>query len=351
MTTKSMQLTAFGHALEERHGEIPTPKGSEVLLKMLGAGVCHSDVHFRSGSYDMGPGKTLSLTGRVQFPRTLGHEATGVVVATGPDAADVEIGKTYLINGWGGCRHCPACLRGDEHLCVASQFMGLARDGGYAEHIVVAHPRYLVDIGQLDPIDAAPLACSGLTAYGALTKSPVGLDSTVPIIIGGGGIGLMAVHLVRLLEGRGAIVIDLDASKRQAALDAGALAAFDPSEPDLVSRIRAVVDGPVVFVVDFVGTGKTTEFGFEILDKGGKLVIVGLFGGAMTISIPLIPTKSATIQGSYIGNGATLRELVELIKLKGMPSLPIQRRKLSDADSAMTELEEGRVLGRIVLVP
>ena len=201
---------------------------------MKAAGVCHSDLHIWEGGYDLGHGrKPLSLKDRgVSLPRTMGHETVGEVVAFGPDAkaaaGDLKIGDVALVYPWIGCGKCEVCLAGDENMCLKPASLGVYCDGGYADHMTVPHPKYLLNLKGLDPVTAAPYACSGVTTYSALKK--VEADFKTPIvIIGAGGLGLMALSLLKAMGGKGAIVVDIDARKREAAEQAGALATVDGS--------------------------------------------------------------------------------------------------------------------------
>lgn len=223
--------------------------------------------------------------------------------------------------------------------------------GGYADHVLVPHPRYLVDIGDLDPILAAPLVCSGLTTYSALKKAGPQLYTERIVIFGAGGLGLMALNLLRILGAPGAVILEPDAVKRNAALEAGAIAAIDPHATDAVAQVRDALKQPVRFVLDLVGSGESATLGFELLDRAGKMVVVGLFGGAMQLAVPLLPMRAATLQGSYIGSPSELRELVALVKERGGLAMPIDRRPLAEANQALEDLRAGRVVGRVVLVP
>jgi propanol-preferring alcohol dehydrogenase len=146
-------------------------------------------------------------------------------------------------------------------------------------------------------------------------------------------------------------VVELDPLKRKLALDAGAIAAIDPNAPDVDQQIRDALGAPVYFVLDLVGSGETAALGFRLLDKGGKLVVVGLFGGAMSLSVPMVTMRAASIVGSYIGSPGELRELVYLVQTKGMPVIPLDKRRLEDANEALADLRAGKVMGRVVLVP
>jgi propanol-preferring alcohol dehydrogenase len=345
------QINAFGQDLVETALDRPRLTGSEVLVRVRGAGVCHSDVHICEGHYDLGGGRTLSFADRIRFPRTLGHEVAGELIELGPDAEGVEIGANYLICSWIGCRACDQCLEGLENLCVNPGFIGVNRDGGFADVVVVPHPRYLVPLGGLDPVVAAPMVCSGLTTYSAIKKFGP-LDARRPlVIIGAGGLGLIAIEIARMLGSSGVVIVEKNEARRAAALTAGALAAIDPGGETAVDAIRQAVGGPVWGVLDLVGTGETAQLAVEALAKTGKLVIVGLFGGALTVPVPTFPLKVLTIQGSYTGSPAELVELVELAQRLGVPSAPVDIRPLSSAASAIADLRDGLVTGRIVLAP
>ncbi|WP_343212402.1 zinc-binding dehydrogenase [Advenella alkanexedens] len=229
--------------------------------------------------------------------------------------------------------------------------LGVHRAGGYADYIIVPDARYLIDIGDLDPAQIAPYACSGLTTYSALQKIGASVYTKHPILImGAGGLGLMCIQLLHALGGVGAIVIDLDPTKRQAALNSGALAAIDGAAPDAVQQILAAAGGkPVQAAIDLVGAPSTTSIAFDSLVKGGKLIMIGLFGGSSTWSLAMIPMKAVSIIGSYVGNLQELRELIELVKTGRVEPIPIQRFGLDQADATLAALRNGKVTGRAVL--
>jgi len=350
-TMRCFHLTGFGRALVPVEKPMPAPVGSEVLLKVLAAGVCHSDLHISDGSIDLGNNEVVSFESRCSLPFTPGHETSGEVVALGPDVEGVSIGDKFLVCSWIGCGECSFCQQDQEHLCTNSRFLGVNRDGGYADHLRVPHPRYLIDLGDLDPVKATPLACAGLTTYSALKKGGLRTLIEPVVVIGAGGLGLMAINILSIMGGKGAVILEIDAQKRQAALDCGALAAIDPTLPDADQQIRRAVGGPIHFVLDLVGSDQTAAQGFRLLDRSGKLLVVGMFGGAMSLSVPLLAIRSATIQGSYIGSPNELRELIALIKATRMPVVPIDLRRLEDANAALSDLRAGRVVGRVVMIP
>ncbi|HEV2625960.1 MAG TPA: alcohol dehydrogenase catalytic domain-containing protein, partial [Xanthobacteraceae bacterium] len=224
---RMFQLCVCEEPLKCNEAPTPEPAGTEVLLKVLAAGVCHSDLHLADGWFDLGGGKRLSLAERgMKLPVTLGHENIGKVVAIGPDAKGVQIGARMLAHLWIGCGTCGACRRGEENLCRAMKSLGVFSNGGYADYMIVPHPRYLFEIGDLPPERAAPLACSGVTTFGALKKVPT-LATEPTVIVGAGGLGLMCLDLHQKMGGHSAIIIDVDPAKRESAREAGAAHVVD----------------------------------------------------------------------------------------------------------------------------
>ena len=349
---RSFQVCRCGEPMQFAEVADPKPAGTEVLLKVLAAGVCHSDLHIWEGFYDMGGGKVMRLQERgVRLPLTMGHENVGEVVAVGPRARGVKVGDKRLVYPWIGCGSCAVCKRGDEQLCTAPRFLGVYRDGGYASHLMVPHPRYLLPYGKLKPEEAAPLACSGLTAYGALKKLGALVKTEPVVVIGAGGLGLICIAIIKAMKGKGAIAVDIDPVKREAAKRQGAIAVIDPNTPDAVAQLHAAAKGPIWAAVDFVGNSQTVRLGVDSLVKGGKLIVVGLFGGEITLSLPLIPIRATTIQGSYTGSLKELNELMRLIRNQPLPLVPTKTHKLGEAQDIIAALKAGKVVGRRVLTP
>jgi D-arabinose 1-dehydrogenase-like Zn-dependent alcohol dehydrogenase len=354
---RSFQVADFNAPLKEVEQPTPRPVGTQVLLRVKAAGVCHSDLHIWEGGYDLGHGrKPLSLKDRgVSLPRTMGHETVGEVAAFGPDVKEVDkgglkVGDVALAYPWLGCGKCATCLAGDENMCLKPASLGVYCDGGYADHMTVPHPKYLLDLKGLDPVTAAPYACSGVTTYSALKK--VEKDFNTPIVIfGAGGLGLMALSLLNAMGGKGAIVVDIDARKREAAEKAGALATVDGKAPDALEQLTRKAGEPIRAVIDLVGSAQTAQLGFDCLTKGGKLVVVGLFGGGAPWALPLIPIKAITIQGSYVGNLRETQELLDLVRARKIAPIPVTAMPLAKANDALVDLQKGRLVGRAVLVP
>ena len=349
---KSYDVCECGAPLRLMERPTPKPAGTEILLKVIAAGVCHSDLHIWDGYYDLGGGKRLQLSDRgVKLPLTMGHENVGEVVAVGPDAVGVKIGDRRLVHPWLGCGECAVCRRGDEQLCRTPFSIGVFRSGGYADHLLVPHPRYLFDIGGIAPEKAAPLACSGITTYGALKKVGPLLQEEPLVIIGAGGLGLMCLALHRAMGGKAAIVVDIDPIKREAARRAGAQAVIDGDAPDAAKEIIEATKGGAWAVIDLVGASRTVQLGVDSLVKGGKVIVVGLFGGDITVPTPSLPLRAMTIQGSYVGSLTEMAELLDLVRRKGAPDLPVATRPLAAVNDALNDLKAGKVIGRVVLTP
>ena len=350
---KSYDVCECGAPLKLMERPTPKPAGTEVLLKVIAAGVCHSDLHIWEGRYDLGGGKSLMLSDRgVKLPLTMGHENVGEVVAVGPDAKGVKVGDRRLVFPWLGCGECAICQTGEEQLCrTKTSSIGVFRAGGYADHLLVPHPRYLFDIGNIPAERAAPLACSGITTYGALKKVGPVLQQQPTVIIGAGGLGLMCLSLHSKMGGKGAIVVDIDPVKREAALKAGAQAAIDGNAADAAKQIIDATKGGAFAVVDLVGSSHTVKLAVDSLGKGGKVVVVGLFGGDITIPTPFLPLRAMCLQGSYVGSLTEISELLDLVRRKGAPDLPIGTRPLATVNDALNELKNGKVVGRLVLMP
>ena len=348
----SYDVCECGAPLQRTERETPTPKGAEDVLRVIAAGVCHSDLHIWDGCYDIGGGQKLRLQDRgVKLPLTMGHENVGEIVAKGPDAKGVSVGDVRLIHPWMGCGECVVCRRGEENLCVKPCSVGIHRGGGFATHLMVPHPRYLFDIGSLAPERAAPLACSGVTAYGALKKVSDTLRDEPVVMIGAGGVGLMALALHGKMGGKSTVVVDIDPAKRAAAKAAGAGVVIDGSAKDVLDQVRAATGGGAWSVIDFVGAGATVKLGVDATIKGGKVVVVGLFGGDVTISTPFFPMKALTVQGSYVGSLPEIAELLDLVNRKGAPDVPVATRPLDQVNAALNDLRDGKIIGRVVMTP
>jgi D-arabinose 1-dehydrogenase-like Zn-dependent alcohol dehydrogenase len=349
---RSFQVCTCGQPLQCNEYPTPQPTGTEVLLKVVATGVCHSDLHLSDGYFDLGGGKRLSLEARgMKLPVTLGHENVGDVAAVGPQAHGVKLGARVLAHPWIGCGACAVCRRDEENLCTAMRSLGVFANGGYSDYLMVPHPRYLIDVSDMPPERAAPLACSGVTTYGALKKAGATLKTEPTVIIGAGGLGLMGLALHRAMGGHSAIVVDVDPNKRDAAKKAGAAAVIDGAASDAAQQIISATQGGAWTVIDLVGSSSSARIGIDSLIKGGKYIIVGLYGGDITVALPPFPMRALTVQGSYVGSLPETKELVDLVRRTGLPPVPVATRPLDDVNAVLGDLRAGKIIGRVVLTP
>jgi alcohol dehydrogenase, propanol-preferring len=349
----SQAVVEFGAPLKEIETPTPVPQGTEVLLKVHNAGVCHSDVHIHDGYFDLGGGNKLPMA-NIQLPHTLGHEIEGEVVAVGPDVKDIKVGARYAAFPWIGCGKCASCLRGEENICVGGpRQLGCNNGcpGGYATHVMIPHPKYLIDYGKTDPALGAAYMCSGVTAYAAMKKiGALGPQDQV-LVLGCGGVGMMGVQFARALFGKGPLAADIVESHLEAARKAGASATYNPSKDGEAKRLMAETGGGAYAVVDFVGSEKSFAFASQSVRRGGKVIIVGLFGGAMQMPLPMFPFRALGIQGSMVGSLSDTQEMMELVRAGKVDPVPVTRRPLSAANDTLNDLREGRIVGRVVLTP
>jgi alcohol dehydrogenase/propanol-preferring alcohol dehydrogenase len=349
----SYQVESFGRPLARVLRDNPQPHGTEVLLRVGSCGVCHSDLHLQDGYFDLGGGNKIDMTRPMSLPRTLGHEIAGTVLAVGPEAAPlgVQVGDRRVVFPWIGCGQCSTCKSGNEHLCAAPQALGCNRDGGFASHLVVPHPRVLLEYDPLPEEQACTLACSGLTAYSALKKIGTPAAGDAVLVIGAGGVGLSGIRLARQMLGLAPIVAEVDKTKWDVAREAGAAEVFDPTADGAARALVKSTGGGVAVAVDFVGAASTFSFGLGALRKGGKLVCVGLFGGSAPVMPTLVSMKALNIAGSYVGSLQELRELLAFAREGRLPAMPVATRSLDDASQALDDLRAGRVKGRAILKP
>ncbi|HTV37517.1 MAG TPA: alcohol dehydrogenase [Xanthobacteraceae bacterium] len=349
MTTMRRQsLVAYGQPLCETVIDCPSPRGSEVLLRVERCGVCHSDLHLQDGYFELGGERRLDITKDRPLPFTLGHEIAGTIEAVGEDAEGAMIGRRVAVYPWIGCAICAACKAGAENMCSSHRHLGIAADGGYATHVLVPHPRYLLDYAPLSPAFAGPLMCSGLTAYAALKRLAGQAERGAVLLIGLGGVGMMGLAIAQMLFRTPPIVADIDAEKRKAALAAGAAAAYDPADPQARRAIMAATGG-LFGVCDFVGSDKSLQFATGLLARGGKVVVTGLLGGTFSIAAAMFAIKAMTIEGTLTGTLAEARELIDLARAGKIAPIKTHERPLVEAQAALDDLRAGRVVGRTVL--
>ena len=349
MTKMNRQsLVAYGQPLCETVIDCPAPRGSEVLVRVERCGVCHSDLHLQDGYFELGGERRLDITKDRALPFTLGHEIAGVIESAGNEADGATIGRRVAVYPWIGCGTCAVCRAGEENLCSTHRHLGINADGGFATYVLIPHPRYLLDYAPLSPAFAGPLMCSGLTAYSALKHLGNRTERGPVLLIGLGGVGMMGLTIAQALLREPPIVADIDAGKGNAAIAAGAAAAYDPSDPQARRELMKATGG-LLAICDFVGSEKSLQFATSVLARGGKVVVTGLLGGTFSIAAAMIAIKAMTIEGTLTGTLAEARELLELAQAGKIKPIPTHDRPFTQAQAALDELRAGRVVGRTVL--
>lgn len=340
-----------GEPLQEVEVDTPVPTGAEVLIEVTHCGVCHSDLHFWKGEYNMGHGKVMKITDRgVVLPRAPGHEVVGRVVACGPDAQGTAVGDLRIVYPWIGCGHCERCLAGEDNMCAKQSSIGVVRHGGFGSHVLVPHARYLIEFGALDPAVASTYACSGITVLSAIRKLAIQDPDSPVLLLGAGGLGHSAIAMLNALGHRRILVVDIDAAKRQSALAAGASVALDGLADDLAVQIAQSCAGRVLlYAMDFVNSSKTASTAFGSLAKGGKLILVGAAGGEIEISLATMIFVPRSLVGTQTGSLQDLRDVVALAQSGRLQPIPVERIPARDAYSALMRLQAGKVMGRLVL--
>ncbi len=296
-------LTEWNTPLKKIQKPIPQPQGTEVLIKVTHAGVCHSDLHFAEGFYDIGGGKRLFVKDRgVQLPVALSHEILGEVAKVGPDAGSIPVGSQQVVYPWLGCGSCTRCSQGEDNLCAAQRGLGTLRDGGFAEYVIVPHPKYLFELGDLDPAVACTFGCSGITTLSAVSKVlPLPPDEPV-LLIGAGGLGLAAISMLKAYGHKAIVSVDIDDEKLAVATAAGATQTVNSSKPEVGKNILAAIGGPVIAVIDFVNNSTTAAMVNGLLAKGAKWVQVGVMGGSIELSLVGNIFRGLTIYSNITGN-------------------------------------------------
>ncbi|HXZ52562.1 MAG TPA: alcohol dehydrogenase [Burkholderiales bacterium] len=351
----SYDIIEHGNPLQKVLKETPRPQGTEVLVRITRAGVCHSDLHIWDGYFDWGGGKRFYVKERGCVPPfTLGHEPFGVVEALGPAAAraakGLRIGQRRLVYPWIGCGKCAVCKAGKENYCVSgSRFLGVNRAGAYSTHVLVPHPKYLIDAGGIEESFAATLSCSALTAYSAINKLPAPGPKDWFAVLGCGGLGLIAVSVFKAKGVKNVIACDIDEAKLAAARRLGAKLVLDTRAPDAGQKLVQLAQGNLAGAIDFVGMPATAQLGIGALRKGGRYVLCGLFGGELVYPLPPIAQRAIGIVGSYVGDLQELREVVALAKKKRLKPSPIETRPADEVNRTLDQLKAGHILGRVVL--
>ncbi|BBD73456.1 oxidoreductase [Sulfodiicoccus acidiphilus] len=338
---KAVQLVAYGKPLEIREVPTPEPVGENVLVRIGGAGLCHSDLHIMEGKIPILP----------YLPFTLGHENAGYVEKVGPNVKGFNVGDKVAVYGGWSEKVDRFVLKGEENLSDVTKWVGIGKPGGYAEYLLVPSYRYLLPLGNLDPVEAAPLTDAGLTPYRAIKKLLPHLypDSTV-VIIGAGGLGQFGVRYAKLLTPEvNVVTVDVNRRKLEIARELGSDYVVDSTEKDPVKEVKELTGGEgAQGVVDFVGSDVTMNQAYAMAGRQGTVVIVGLAGGTLKFSAGTVNEVSVTTS-----NWGTQLELSEVLALarRGVIKARVERIGFEQVNETFERLAKGEVEGRAVLVP
>ncbi len=343
---KAYQLTAWQTPPQLREVEVPEPGPGEVLLKVGGAGACHSDLHLMEWPEDQM---------NFDLPFTLGHENAGWVEAVGAGVNDLEVGEPVAVYGPWGCGRCRACRRSAENYCerqaeIGAFGGGLGLDGGMAEYMLVPNARLLLPLGDLDPRDAAPLSDAALTPYHAVKRS---LDLLVPgstaVVIGVGGLGHMAVQILRAISPARVIAVDTSAEKLQLARDVGAEEAVMAGEEAAAAIDEATAGRGAELVIDMVGSDDTLALSAQIVRFESHLTVVGLAGGTFQFGFGALPFE-CQLAIPYWGSAVELMEVLDLARA-GKIRAHVERFPLDRVEDAYEKMRDGTLNGRAVICP
>ena len=340
---RALQVTTAGLVL--RDVPVPEPGPGQVLVKVAGAGLCHSDCMIRqSPAFYGGDRETF----------TIGHETAGWVEAVGDGVTAVAPGQPVVVHSEYGCGQCTVCKSGHERYCPAiapHRGAGLGFDGGMAEYILVPSPRAVVPLPEgLDPVDAGPLDDAGLTPYHAIRTSMPWLEGgAVVAVIGIGGLGHLAVQLLRAMTAATIVAVEPDDARRAFALELGADVALHPDD-DAGARIKAMgVDGASL-VLDLVGVDATLALGVAAAATRGKVVCVGAGLGSYPFSMITTPWE-CVLQTTYSGEAWELEQLLTLAAA-GQVRVRTHHITLDDVPDAYDRLDRGEHgTGRLIAIP
>ena len=341
---KAARLHAYGQALVIEDVPAPEPGAGEVVIRVDGAGFCHSDIHVIDGEVRILP----------QLPAILGHENAGTVVECGREVRSVREGDEVAVFGAWGCGRCDYCVAGHEQLCMTPEWAGLSRhSGGYAEYMLVPHERYLVPLTSLRPREAAPLTDAALTPYRAVRKALSFLEPDYfTLVIGLGGLGQYGLKLLRLLSGSPCIVVDISEQKLRLARELGAAHVINGKDPKAREAVMDLTRGRgVAAAFDFVGTDSTLGLAVSVTRALGKVSHIGLAGGTARLKVLENTRFEVLFEATLWGTIKELREVIALAESGQLTLIDTEFAPLERVNDVYTRLKAGEVEGRAVITP
>ena len=339
---KAALLAEYHRPLDLVERPEPEPRGPrDVVVRIGGAGVCATDLHAIDG---------LMEPAGLTVPVVLGHENAGWVHAVGDGVTAAADGDAVLLYPPYSCGLCVPCRRGLDMHCRRHQFTGLTQDGGFADYVLVDERSIVPLPPGVEPVDVAPHADAGLTAYHAVRRLvPRLVPGSTSVVIGVGGVGHITLQLLRVLGAGAVIAIDTDERRRQLARELGADEVLDGGKR-VADQVREATNGfGADVVLDLVATDGTHASSLEMLADGGMYSIVGYGGTVSTPSVALVAGE-ATIAGNLVGSWIDLWEVLQLHG-RGAITLRTETHRLEDVNDVLGRLREGEITGRAVLVP
>jgi propanol-preferring alcohol dehydrogenase len=318
----------------------PSPVDDQVLVRVAGAGVCHSDLHVLDGMFDE----------QMRYPVTMGHEIAGYVEAVGPRVRELEVGEAVVVMvGW-GCGHCEWCVSGHEQICPLGDEAGATVDGGFAELVLVPHRRHVVRLGDVDPLTATPFGCAALCSYAAVKRvRPHLTGGSALVVIGVGGLGQFGIQFARAVSDGEIIALDTNESRlaraRELGADHGLLAGAEtaPAVAELTGGRGAAA------VIDFVGTDETLALGAKVVARRGLVALLGLAGGTVPFGF-FLAAPEVSFTTVVAGTVLDLQEVVRIARTRGLES-STAIYPLEAINDALQALRAGRVEGRAIVRP
>lgn len=324
---------------EVEHPRIEKP--TDVVVRITGAGVCHTDLHVVEGVW--------REKVQVKLPYTLGHENAGVIEETGDAVTAFRKGERVILHPVLTDGLCRPCRIGEDMHCENLTFPGITADGGFAEYLRTSE-RSLVPIHDLRPEEVAPLADAGLTVIRAVKKVASRTTSGSHVVVQGvGGLGHIALQLLRTMTNTVVVASDMVESKLRLAEKLGAHRVVDARRDPVKQVLEITKNRGADAVIDLVGNDQTLANGMKMLRKGGALVIVG-YGGTLNVKAIDMIFSEFSVLGSLVGNWDELRELIELTR-QGKIRVITKKGKLDEVNEFLDQLKKGTLEGRGVLVP
>ncbi len=348
---KAARLNSVGTPLIIEDVEVPKPKGRQVLVRVRSAGVCHSDVHYRSGTWGKYTIQSLGFQSP-PLPLTMGHEIAGVIEELGEDVKNLDTKTPVAINPWEGEGLCHYCSIGEEQMCDNPSRLGININGGYAEFVLVPDYRYLKVIKNLSFDEAAPLTCSGVTTYRALKETDISPSKSVIIIGSGGGLGTLAIKLGKAMGITSLIGVDVNDEAIRLTKNAGADFAINAISESVEKEIMSITNGNGADgIIDLNSSEKTLAIYPKLLSKLGTYVMVGQFGSQLNINAITTVRKAQIFRGTFTGNNKDFVEVMDLAEKGHIIPVTKYVGGLNKLNESLDKLESLKVSGRQIIRP